>query len=305
MRHSRSAKETSMTTAIRTDTPVTVGVDGSRFATAAVRLAAGEARMRGRRLHIVHAIAWPEIDMPVHDDLRGPIENQLRERGEKILAVAAATARSVAADLDITTEIRLDASATALVDASRQSDLVIVGERGHSGLAGLILGSTAHHVAAHAHGPVIIARGEATTGGPVVLGVDGSPGSAAVVVAAFAEASMRGAALDAVHAWRLPVFPAPDDIMPLLYDATSIERAEARLLAEALTAGRLAHPEVAVTQTLVRAPARRTLLDHAEGAQLLVVGTRAHSRLASTPFGSVTTAMVNHATCPVMVVPSG
>jgi nucleotide-binding universal stress UspA family protein len=42
-----------------TGAPVMVGVDGSPSSLEAVELAATEAALRGRRLHIVHAFVWP------------------------------------------------------------------------------------------------------------------------------------------------------------------------------------------------------------------------------------------------------
>lgn len=46
----------------------------------------------------------------------------------------------------------------ALVEASREADLVVLGSRGRGGFMGLILGSTSLEVAAHSHAPVAILR---------------------------------------------------------------------------------------------------------------------------------------------------
>ena len=51
-----------------------------------------------------------------------------------------------------------DSPADALVDASRSADLVVVGSRGHSVIAGLLLGSVSEHLVHHAEGPVTIVR---------------------------------------------------------------------------------------------------------------------------------------------------
>ncbi|HVN51349.1 MAG TPA: universal stress protein [Acidimicrobiales bacterium] len=55
---------------------------------------------------------------------------------------------------------------------------------------------------------------------------------------------------------------------------------------------------------LVAEPAADALLDASRDADVLVVGTRGRSALASALLGSVSTAVVHHATCPVVVVPS-
>ena len=53
-----------------------------------------------------------------------------------------------------------DEPAKALVDASRDADLLVVGSHGH-GLSGLLLGSVSLECAQHAACPVVIFRGRA------------------------------------------------------------------------------------------------------------------------------------------------
>jgi len=93
------------------------------------------------------------------------------------------------------------AHSTACSDDTAQ--LVVIGDRGLGGVAGLLIGSVAFALAAGGSCPVVIVRGQTdATDGPVVVGVDGSPISEAALAFAFEAAALRGAPLLAVHAWR-------------------------------------------------------------------------------------------------------
>lgn len=53
----------------------------------------------------------------------------------------------------------VEGSATqALLDASKDADLLLVGSHGRGGFAGMLLGSVSHHVVGHAACPVIVVR---------------------------------------------------------------------------------------------------------------------------------------------------
>jgi nucleotide-binding universal stress UspA family protein len=195
-------------------------------------------------------------------------------------------------------------AAAVLVAQSRGAAMVVVGDRGLGGFSGLLIGSVAVQLAAHADCPVLVARGQSHLAGPVVLGVDGSPEASAAVAHAFDEAWLREAPLVALHAWLDPVARAAGDMLPLVYDVDQIRDEEARLLAEAVAGCREEYPDVAVQEELVRAPTRAALIDRSVEARMLVVGTRGRGGIRGLLLGSVSQAMLHHAACPVLVVPS-
>ena len=58
----------------------------------------------------------------------------------------------------MTTEVAEGPAARALIGASRTSDLLVVGTRGHGGFAGMLLGSVSQHLVAHAACTVVVVR---------------------------------------------------------------------------------------------------------------------------------------------------
>lgn len=279
--------------------PVLVGVDGSVNALKAVELAAVEAGLRHRVLRVVHACVWP-LDTPLGPPREGPLLHD----GEQIVAEAVARAREVAPGVEVRGEVVSGASSAVLLQCAQEAALTVIGDRGHGGFAELLTGSVPVQLAAHASGPVLVARGRAHETGPVVLGVDGSPASDPAVGYAFAAAAAYGAPLSAVHAWRYPVSVGPGDMLPLTYDPAAIEADEARLLAEALSGWQEKYLDVVVHRDLPCGSPRHALIEASRAARLVVVGTRGRGGFAGLLLGSVSQALLHHSACPVAMVPS-
>ncbi|HEX5568137.1 MAG TPA: universal stress protein, partial [Streptomyces sp.] len=140
---------------------------------------------------------------------------------------------------------------------------------------------------------------------PVLVGVDGSPGGEAALGFAFAEASLRGAPLVALHTWNNwtgPVSGGPDEPLPLVYDVDMLRDEEERVLVEALSGWQAEYPDVTVHRRLVQGRARPALIEASGSAQLLVVGARGRGGFSGLLLGSVSQAVLQHAHCPVAVV---
>lgn len=137
--------------------PVVVGVDDAPEALEAIRIAIGEAQALGVPLVAVHA--WdigPWLEPPYKGTLPdvGTVESALDTMIDEILAPHLADAP------DVVVEKRILAGnpAVALVKASEEASLVVVGSRGRGGFAGLLLGSTSRELVRQAHCPVIVTR---------------------------------------------------------------------------------------------------------------------------------------------------
>ena len=218
-----------------TSAPVVVGVDGSACSLEAVRLAAREATVRRRPLRVVHAFIWPMMRTPLGPSSAGPPEGGLRNQAERVVAEAVEEARKVAPEIEVTGAVVDGAPTPVMLQEAHEAGLIVLGNRGLGGFAGLLLGSTSAQVAAHATCPVLVVRGEARAPtGPIVVGVDGSELSDLAIGFAMAEADHRGAEVIAVHAWLNPTPVGPGDMLPLVYDVDALRAEEERVLAEAI-----------------------------------------------------------------------
>ncbi|MGW0432796.1 universal stress protein [Micromonospora sp. NPDC003197] len=281
---------------------VVVGVDGSDSSLNAVRTAAAEAARRGRALHVVHAFVWPMLRVPVGPPPGGPAEGGLRNQAERVLADAVAEAEAAAPGITVTGSIVEGQPAAVLLGQSRDADLLVLGDRGLGGFAGLLVGSVAIQVAEYAQCPVLITRGTPPTTGPVVVGVDGSARSAAAVAFAAEEAAQRGVELVAVHTYREPVSLGPGDMLPLVYDVDALRVEEGQVLAEAVAGLADSYPDLRVVQRLVQGRAAPALIKEAATAQLVVVGARGRGGFTGLLLGSVSQSVLHHAECPVVIV---
>ena len=294
-----------MTIPGRAEQPVLAGVDGSRSAGDAVRWAAHEAQRRGTSLRLVEALGWVPAaggtDEPhVEPSYRDVLIRTARER----LAGAAALAATAAPQVAVRTDVLDGYPIPRLVVESRTAQLVVVGDRGLAAITGMLIGSVASGLAAHADCPTVVVRGAepggpVPTDGPVVVGVDGSPTSAAAVAFAFDAAAARHTALVAVHTWRDVMI---DPMVAQLVDWAPINAREDALLAERLAALGVEYPDVEVRRVVAMDRPARVLRACSVGAQLLVVGSRGRGGVAGAVLGSVSQSLLHHAACPVAVV---
>lgn len=141
------------TTTTRT---IVVGVDGSPDAARALDWAIEEATRRGLSLLLVHGVEVGAAAASPYGT--GMVLEQLEDAGRTVLdeAMAYATERGVTADA----RMEIGSAAHALIEASRGAELVVVGNRGHGGFVGMLLGSVSNAVVHHAHCPVVVLRPE-------------------------------------------------------------------------------------------------------------------------------------------------
>jgi len=119
----------------------------------------------------------------------------------------------------------------------------------------------------------------------IVVGIDGSPGSLAALRWAIRQASARGRAVHAVTAWEVPMESTFGDMATIgeCHPAIAAEQILVTAAADAGTAG----THVTVTIPPVQGHPAEVLMQQAERAELLVVGSRGHGRTFGALLGSV------------------
>ena len=139
---------------------VVVGVDGSASSLAALRWAVRQARLTGGTVDAV--IAWQIPGAVVSFGLAPAVVSDLAYIEENARKTLDAAIDEVAApdDPPVRRLIVRDFPTQALLDASADADLLVVGSRGHGGFAGALLGSVSQHCVHHARCPVVVVRGE-------------------------------------------------------------------------------------------------------------------------------------------------
>ncbi|GJJ18069.1 universal stress protein [Mycolicibacterium mageritense] len=286
---------------------IVVGTDGSSSALVAVQWAAREAAMRHVSLTVVHVASSLPVAASVLTWPAGHIPQEVLEiqdsEARAILAEAIRTAEDTmggAVGIEIGSEQYLGSPVSALTTLSKTAQLVVVACRGRSGRHRRLLGSVGIGLLHHARGPVAIVHDEIQpaqlTELPVLVGIDCSPASEPATALAFDEASWRGVGLVALH-----VCSDTDVSSVPRRDGIGVHEPAGENLAETLQAWQDRYPEVPVTRVIERGHPARHLVDHAQQAQLVIVGSHGRGGFPGMLLGSVSTAVAQEAHVPALV----
>ena len=227
---------------------IVVGIDGSRAAERAALWALDEAISRELPLRLVAATE----------------PGQESGRAESAVHAAAAAVKATGRPVTIDTEIAADEPAPALLTASRAAAMLCVGTIGLKHFEHRV-GSTVAALVAAAHCPVAVIRGE-NRDGSIVVELDETPDSAAVLQTAVEEARLRKAPLRVLGTWQSTDSEG--------YDAEEGNRLVRSQLDRRLETWRNRYPDLDVAPVAVRGSGLEYLAAHAAATQLVVIGAR-------------------------------
>jgi nucleotide-binding universal stress UspA family protein len=147
---------------------VVVGVDGSPGAGEALSWALAEARLRQVPLRAVHAWAstYAGATSASYGNLGfiGSLDSPSADAGDLARAAAETLETAIGEAVGETTDVEIEQqvvegqAAEVLISAAAPGDLLVVGSRGHGGVAGLLLGSVSQQCVHHAQCPVVVVR---------------------------------------------------------------------------------------------------------------------------------------------------
>ncbi|AFM16498.1 universal stress protein UspA-like protein [Mycolicibacterium chubuense NBB4] len=282
---------------------IIVGVDGSAASKVAVDWAARDAAMRRVPLTLVHVLPGAVMQSWIQAPLPAEYFEDEKKAGEQILADAMAVVKAATADGElfcINQKVVSGPPIPTLADLTKDADMIVVGSRGLSKWGRRLLGSVSAGLVTHANCPVAVIHDEDPliphpSKAAVVVGIDGSPASEHATAIAFDEASRRGVELVAVHTWSDAGYELPEAAW------VEVQPEEDMLLAERLAGWCERYPDVTVRRVVRRDQPARRLLEEAEKAQLLVVGSHGRGGFAGMLLGSVGSEVAQSARKPVIV----
>ncbi|GAA0977264.1 Universal stress protein [Nocardioides aquaticus] len=287
---------------------IVVALDPDDHSRRALDWASTQAEVENRPVDVVHALDLSRLPSAAWLGATGdalPLAERLRLEARTAVGDAVAQAHLDHPAVELRSHVLEDAAPRALTALSQSAHLLVLGSHGRGPVVSRILGSVSAAVSRRTRCPTVVVRpphdDPAPTGGAgVVVGVDGSPDSRPVVEFAFHQASLRGMPLTVVHAVSdvlaayagdaLHPLPEDPDLAPLL-------------LAESVAGMAEKYPDVVVTRRLERGLLDQVLDRRHEPWDLVVVGRARHGAWHRLVLGSTTTAVLEHATTPVAVVP--
>jgi nucleotide-binding universal stress UspA family protein len=291
---------------------ILVATDFSETAALALERAIDLAKGHGSEIALVHVMQpeLPPLAAPEMVAVPPNYEEILREACEEGLEHAAARVRE--AGLVVTQHLQLGRAAQSITECGDRvdADLILVGTRGNTGFKHLLLGSIAEEVVRTARRPVLTVHpGDDRSIEPVrtlLFPTDFSPAAQnALSTASRLLAGSQNARILLLHVFQISPTVVPlggfgGGVAPMLVENAQELAEDATMPAAQALRDRGFEVEVVVergdTAEVVTELAAEREVD------VIVMGTRGHSKLRQFLLGSTAERVVEHAPCPVLTV---
>ncbi|MGN7246329.1 universal stress protein [Janibacter anophelis] len=284
---------------------VVAALDGSHRDDAVIDWAAAEAAALSAPLHLVHAVDLGTPLSAYGELLTSPeIVDRVEQESTRVVTEARARVEAARPGLAVTTALPTGSPSGALLAAAEGARVLVVGSARKNRAERIVLGTTSLSVVAHAPCPVVLVPENASTSGDgrVVVGIDGSEHSRLAFRHALDAAALRGRTVTTVTSWNVEV---ENGVVVTEPGSPEWEAVDARYRAMAertIAEDRDAHPDIAVEVQVRHGRAADSLVEVAEGADLLLVGSRGRGGFRGMLLGSVSQRVLALATCPVAVL---
>lgn len=259
-----------------------IGVDGSEHSRAALDWGLARATRTGAHVELLHVADDSFLSESV------AFLSEAQQAAEQMLMAEKEYARSTGFAGEIAGTAVVGHPIVEVEELSKGADLVVLGAHTGGKFAGSLFGTRAVKIAAVSHCPVAVIPAE-TVGEPkpaVVVGIDGSEAAKKAIAFAAEEASSRGVPMIAVYAWMPPLTPGLEYLWSEeLVESQRASAEEAIAIGTAGLAGR--YPDLVIERRIVQAPPVAALLQVAEDADTIVVGSRGRGGLSRLLLGSV------------------
>jgi nucleotide-binding universal stress UspA family protein len=279
---------------------ILVPVDGSKTMERTVTFACDLVKIMGGTLTLLHVVALPIPIEPMGSFDYGPLERYgktVLEKAQKLVED-----NGCKADTILETDFGNAGHTIARMARDKSFTLTVIHARGHSRIEGLLLGSVCHTVAHRSSCSVLIVRHRGVDDMKLqktLVPVDDSPYMPEVVKEAVAFAKKSGCTLTFLYVMNTPM-------------GASLARSAREMEEQRLSCSRIpdgcrqksaAEGVSASSRTEVGSPAE-TVINVAEREKfdMIIMGSRGHSHLRTLLVGSVADQVMEHASCPVLLL---
>jgi len=296
--------------------PILVGLDGSENSESAMWWAVDMAVETHRKLRLLTCYSLPAlVGMGISAGYVGPMMSSEEIRAtddhhRHALDALKSKILTTHPEIEIETYLDQGSPVMALLKASEDVSMIVVGTKGVGSGHALLMGSVSYAIAHRAECPVVLVPESAkrTVTGRVIVGIDASNNArvAANWALHFAEDMHRD--LELVTTWHYPysamspefgVMSGPDIDelrLAMLRDARKLVNRVKKSLSEDEGS------RVSISAEVIEGSAADALVEYSTPQDILVVGSKSHSLVASVLLGSTAVGVAHRSRCPVVIV---